>query len=127
MTKRFIYNQPAFKERRKELRKSETKAEHVLWQLFRNKQFFGLKFFRQYSVGPYVLDFYCSKMRLAIELDGGQHADINQKEYDKERTAYLKDKDIHVLRFWNNDVLKNREAVLEKIEKFIPPLNIRGG
>lgn len=114
---KFTYNDEILKLRRKELRKSETDTERLLWKYLRNKRFYGIKFLRQYSVGPYILDFYCPDARLAIELDGGGHTEADQKDYDKQRTNYLRDKDIKVIRFWNNDVLKNTEAVLEEIRK----------
>ena len=126
-----IYNKTGIKERRRELRKNQTDVERLLWKQIRNKNFFGLKFFRQYSVGAYIVDFYCPKLKLAIELDGGQHAEEGNKEYDKIRTDYLKSMGIKVMRFWNNDVIHNIEGVLEEIKKNQPlpvsPLNTRGG
>ena len=116
---KFIYNDQILKARRKELRKSGTDSERLFWKYLRNKQFYKIKFLRQYSVGPYIVDFYCPVARLAIELDGEQHAEDDQKIYDHERTNYLRDKDIKVIRFWNNDVIKNIEAVLEKIKNKI--------
>lgn len=121
MKNKIIYNHPIFKERRKELRKTGTSAENTLWKFIRNKKLGGVKFFRQYSIGPYVLDFYCPEVRVAIELDGGYHIKNEQKEYDKERTWFLRDKDIFVLRFWNNDILNNLELVLEKIKSKVEP------
>src|SRR3972149_6711335 len=126
-----IYNKTGIKERRRELRKNQTDVERLLWKQIRNKNFFGLKFFRQYSVGAYIVDFYCPTLKLAIELDGGQHAEEGNKEYDKIRTDYLKSMGIKVMRFWNNDVIHNIEGVLEEIKKNQPlpvsPLNTRGG
>ena len=116
---KFVYNDKILKLRRKDLRKSETDSEKMLWKYLRNKQFYGIKFLRQYSVGPYILDFYCPRARLAVELDGGGHAEIDQKIYDRDRTNYIKDKDIKVIRFWNTDILKNTEAVLETIKSKI--------
>lgn len=103
-----LYNRYDFKERRRLLRKSQTDAERKLWGILRNKQLNGLKFFRQYSVSKYILDFYCPAIRLAIEVDGGQHA---ESKYDDIRTNYLKSKNIFVIRFWNNEVLNNLEGV----------------
>ncbi len=81
-----------------------------------------MKFFRQYSVGPYVLDFYCPFLRLAIELDGGQHNLSQCKGFDAARSEYLKAQGIDVARFWNNDVLTNMEGVLAALElKITPP------
>jgi very-short-patch-repair endonuclease len=117
-----LRNDPVLKQRRRELRRNQTDAETKLWTHLRNGQFFGIKFFRQYSVGPYIIDFYCPKLRLAIELDGGQHAREDNQQYDAERSAYLKEQLIDTLRFWNNEVLRDVEAVLAKLaEKITPP------
>ena len=87
----------------------------------RNKQFEGLKFFRQYSVGSYILDFYCPIMKLAIELDGGQHAETTNMVYDEKRSEFLKNRRIKVLRFWNNDVIENIEGVTDKLRMETTP------
>lgn len=110
-----IYNKKIFKERRRELRKNLTLSEKILWQCINNKQINGQKFFRQYSVGPYILDFYCPKIRLAIELDGESHSPEVQKEYDLERTGYLNGNNIKVVRFWNDEVVNDIDLVLSKI------------
>ncbi|MBI4745618.1 MAG: DUF559 domain-containing protein [Deltaproteobacteria bacterium] len=78
-----IHNNLKFKERRRELRRNQTEAEKLLWARLRNKQIHGIKFFRQFSIGAYVLDFYSSTIKLAVELDGGQHAGKDAQEYDK--------------------------------------------
>ena len=117
-----VRNASILKQRRQELRRNQTDAEKTFWSHVRSKQFHGLKFFRQYSIGPYILDFYCPKLKLAIELDGGQHALDNNQEYDAARAEYLKIQGIEVIRFWNNDVLQNISGVLAKIaEKITPP------
>jgi len=77
----------------------------------------GLRFIRQYGVGPYILDFFCPEQRLAIEVDGGQHADAYGQEHDADRDKYLKELDIRVIRFWNSDVLQNLEGVGQKIRE----------
>ncbi|MSP50337.1 MAG: endonuclease domain-containing protein [Alphaproteobacteria bacterium] len=96
-----------------------TDAERVLWKAIRSSQLDGLKFRRQYPAGPYVLDFFCEQLSLAIELDGGQHS----VEKDAERTASLTDHGIRVLRFWNNDVLTNLPGVLETIRMAAGPVS----
>jgi very-short-patch-repair endonuclease len=93
------------------LRKSMTRAEWKLWSVLRRDQLEGLHFRRQHPIGPYVLDFYCSPLRLAIELDGGQHAYDNTRARDHRRTRWLQAKGITVVRFWNNDVIENLEGV----------------
>ncbi len=113
--KKILRNDPKLKDLRITLRRNETKTEKILWSYLRNKNFQDFKFYRQYSVGNYILDFYCPKKKLAIELDGGHHAEKENKEYDKERTLFLNDLNIKVLRFWNNEVLNNLEGVFEEI------------
>ena len=112
----FLRNDPALKQRRRELRCNQSDAERALWAKVRSKQFFGMKFFRQYSVGPYILDFYCPAMKLAVELDGGQHNLPEDREHDAERTAFLTGHGIEVIRFWNHEVLLEIESVLGKLE-----------
>jgi very-short-patch-repair endonuclease len=112
-----LYNDPTTKSKRRCLRKNATDAEQKLWSILRNRQMAGLKFFRQYSVGPYILDFYCPERRLAIEVDGGQHADLYGQESDTHRNSYLTELDIRVIRFWNNDVLQNIDGVWKMIKE----------
>lgn len=131
----FTYNHSKFKFRRKELRANGTKAEDLLWEKLRQKKL-GLKFFRQYSVGPCVLDFYCPEIRFAIELDGAHHQQGEQVLYDEERTKYLKERDIEVLRIKNQDIMKDINSVTNIVEVLcgrakamygVPPLKVRGG
>lgn len=110
-----MYNDQLQKSRRQELRKNQTKAEEILWQKIRNRQINNLKFTRQYSVGPYILDFFCPQIRFAIELDGEQHKEA--VEYDQERGFFLKDKDVRTIRFWNNEVIDDIENVLKIIKE----------
>ena len=117
-------NAPILKQRRRELRRNQTEAEKTFWSQVRNRQFCGLRFFRQYSIGPYVLDFYCPKTNIAVELDGGQHAWDERQEYDTLRAEYLKAHEIEVMRFWNNDVLQNIKGVLARIEEKIISSNL---
>ena len=112
-----LYNDPGTKLDRRRLRKNATDAEQKLWSILRSRRMASLKFFRQYSVGPYVLDFYCPEQRLAIEVDGGQHADVYSQQHDAHRDSYLRELNIRVIRFWNNDVLQNIEGVGKKIRE----------
>jgi type I restriction enzyme M protein len=98
-------------ENARELRKNQTDAESLLWQLIRDRQIADCKFRRQHPVAPYILDFYCHEKKLAIELDGGQHNTESAIGQDHKRTEFLASQGITVLRFWNNDVLQNTEAV----------------
>ena len=99
----------------RELRKNSTDAENLLWQLLRRNQLNGFGFRRQHPLGSYILDFYCHEAKLAVELDGGQHAEGAEIEHDEKRTAWLKERGITVLRFWNNEVLANTEDVLQSL------------
>jgi len=112
----FLKNDPILKYRRRELRRNQTDAERAFWAKVRNKQFFGMKFFRQYSFGSYILDFYCPEKKLAVELDGGQHNQPEDREYDAVRTNYLNAHGVEVVRFWNNEVLGEMDAVLACLE-----------
>jgi len=115
MKNKFLYNNRDLRNRRRELRNNPTEAEKILWSRISRKQLNGMRFLRQYGVGPYILDFYCPKLRLAIELDGAQHAKDEARIYDKERSAYLETEDIRVVRFWNNEILKDVEGVISRI------------
>ena len=95
------------------LRKNQTDAEGLLWHYLRGKQLGGYKFRRQQPIGGYVADFVCMPRKLIVELDGGQHAD--RQIYDRERDAYLRGQGYRVLRFWNNEVMGNCYGVLEQI------------
>lgn len=125
------YNNPDKKNFRKILRKNQTEAERKIWNCVRNKKLLGFKFFRQYSIGNCILDFYCPFCRLAIEVDGGQHSREVDKSYDKLRTEFLNEKRIKVLRFWNNEVLNNIDGIIQVITTELnssrPPLASRGG
>jgi very-short-patch-repair endonuclease len=90
-----------------------TDAEIVLWRHLRNRELGGWKFKRQYPVGPFIVDFICVEKNIVIEVDGGQHAE--NEELDLQRSAYLSKMGYRVLRFWNNEVLQETEAVLEAI------------
>ncbi len=97
----------------REMRGSMTDAEALLWKLLRNRRIAGAKFRRQHPIGRYILDFYCAEEKLAIELDGSQHAE--SVAYDQHRDSWLRARGIRVLRFRNNQMLTETEAVLETI------------
>ena len=99
---------------RKDLRASATPQEIILWSKLRRIQL-GVKFRRQHSIGSYILDFYCSEKKLAVELDGWQHAE--NILYDTQRTEFLNLHGIRVLRFWNDDVNDSLDGVLLEIQK----------
>ena len=110
-----IMNKEEQEWRRKILRNHSTSAEAVLWRLLKNKQIEGLKFRRQHSIGPYIVDFYCPALKLAIELDGDVHN--RQLEHDEQRTCYLQKNNIEVLRFENRTVFENAELIIDEIKR----------
>ena len=120
---KFLLNDPSLKDRRRELRKNQTDAERAFWARVRNSQLHGFRFFRQFSVGPYILDFYCPCIMLAVELDGGQHNLPDGKEYDLARSEYLMAHGIEIIRFWNNEVLLAVQSVLAKVKEKIASLS----
>ena len=101
------------KSRPQQLRTNATEAERRIWYFLRNRQFEKFKFRRQHPIGVYIVDFVCLEQKLIVELDGGQHAE--RIPYDERRTRALREKGFRVLRFWNNDVMQNTDAVLEAV------------
>lgn len=99
------------------LRKHQTPWETKLWYYLRGNRFGGLKFKRQYKIGDYIADFYCTEKKLIIEIDGGQHNEDDKSASDKKRTQFLEKEGFAVLRFWNNDIDHNIEGVLEQIRR----------
>ena len=99
--------------RARSLRKTPTDAEQKLWTVLRRQQIEGHRFRRQHPIGVYVVDFVCLAEKLVVEVDGGQHAE--NIHADAKRTAWLELRGYRVLRFWNNDVLRNTGGVVETI------------
>jgi len=97
----------------RQLRSNMTDAEKAVWQMLRSRQMSGYRFRRQHPFGDYILDFVCLSIKLVIEIDGGQHAE--QVAADNQRDQFLRDAGFRVLRFWNNQVLTETEAVREAI------------
>ena len=101
------------KDYRKALRNNMTAAEATLWRALKGRGAGGMKFRRQQGIGPYILDFYCPGDRLGIELDGASHD--YKYEYDEQRTEYLRQQGIRVLRFSNQQVFTSMQGVLAEI------------
>jgi very-short-patch-repair endonuclease len=95
------------------LRQNMTQAEKRVWQILRSQQIKGYKFRRQVPIGHYIADIACHKARLIVEIDGGQHDRSSPQE--TERSGFLQNQGYRVLRFWNNEVLANRDGVYETI------------
>ena len=113
------YNQKALKERRQALRRDLTEPERQLWHRLRGKQLFGIKFRRQASIGPYIVDFYFPRHKLVIELDGESHYTTDAPQYDQRRTQFLELQDLRVIRFTNLEVMDNLDGVCQKIWQVI--------
>ncbi len=103
------------------LRRDMTEAEKVMWRLLRARQLADFKFRRQEPVGCYIVDFDCFHPRLVVETDGGQHA--NPTKYEDERARFLEREGFHLLSFWNDDALENREGVCARIVEALSNLS----
>lgn len=106
-----VHNNRKFIERRRDLRKTSTPEEEILWNELRNNKL-GYRFRRQHSIGGYILDFYCFKARLIVELDGNLH----DKEYDAVRDKYFKDLNYQTLRIKNSEIQKDLTSIVIKIK-----------
>jgi len=115
------YDFSGLAERARELRKKQTRAEELLWQLLRNRQLCGAKFRRQHQFGDYLCDFYCDDAKLVVECDGDPHDAPAHTEHDAKRDAYLSSQGLKVLRFKNERVLNDLEKVLEEIATHLHP------
>ena len=112
---------PTLLKQARQLRKEQPDAEQLLWHLLKNNNFYGFKFRRQHPVDPYVLDFYCPEAHLGIKLDDGHHNEPDQQRKDKERTEFLIEQGVEVIRFRNNEVLQETEGVLEMLYDALSP------
>ncbi len=117
-----IFNRKKDNWKRRKLRNDPTKAEMDLWDELKEKKLLGFKFRRQYGIGPFVIDFYCTKLKLAIEVDGDSHYWEGAKERDKKRQSIIEKYDIHFLRFDDEDIFDDIDYVLWQIEKKIHSL-----
>lgn len=118
------FNRTAFKTAIvRRLRRDSTRVEMRLWQKLRNRQL-GIDFRREHPAGPFVLDFYCPSLRLAIELDGGQHAEARNAAADGKRDQWLTDRGVIAMRFWNSDIVENLAGVLEVMAAKIQELQV---
>ena len=108
------YN-PNLKNNSRNLRKDLTDAEQLLWSRLRRKQILGIQFYRQKPIGDYIIDFYAPKAGLVIEVDGAQHMESTQAGKDSKRDKFLAAEGLRVLRFNNLEVLKETDAVIEKM------------
>ncbi len=112
------YNRKSEQEKRRALRNQMTYCENIIWIHLRKKQL-GYRFLRQYSVDQYIIDFYCPKLKLAVEIDGDVHDIPFQKEKDIKRQEYLEKYDIKFVRIKNEEFLGNPDKAFKKIEDTI--------
>ena len=101
---------------KRQLRSNLTGPETRLWSRLRARQLQGLKFRRQHGIVPYIVDFYCPEESLVIEVDGDSHADADQIVKDRQREKYLHSLGLRVLRYFNDDIVKNLDGVLEYLD-----------
>ena len=101
------------------LRDNMTDAEKLLWEKLKDNKLKGFKFRREHPIHIYIVDFYCHKLKLIIEIDGGYHDSKEQKLLDAERSEILKFQELEIIRFANEEVLGNIEFVIRKIEEKI--------
>ena len=114
-----FFNRTTEKAMRRQLRKAIPQAEILLWSRLRGKQVCGHKFRRQYSVGPYSIDFYCPAAKLAIELDGDSHFYPAAQRHDEQRHLYIESFGIRCLRFTNSEIYENLDGVLETVARLL--------
>jgi very-short-patch-repair endonuclease len=112
---RAIRGQPDYLDIKRRLRSNMTGPEAQLWSRLRARQLQGLKFRRQHGIGPYIVDFYCPEQSLVIEVDGDSHADADQVVKDRQREQYLQSLGLRIIRYINDDILKNLDGVLENL------------
>jgi very-short-patch-repair endonuclease len=118
---RAIRGQPDYLDIKRRLRSNMTGPEAQLWSRLRARQLQGLKFRRQHGIGPYIVDFYCPEQSLVIEVDGDSHADANQILKDRQREKYLQSLGLHVIRYINDDILRNLDGVMEDLAERLSP------
>ncbi len=106
--------------RARSLRRHQTDAERKMWRLLHSRRLAGAKFRRNHPIGNFFADLCCLKAQVVVELDGGQHADEAQAAHDRGRTAYMTSRGFTVMRFWNEEILKEPERVLEQIYEALP-------
>ena len=114
----FTSNRTDKKKLRRELRNDGTSAEAVLWFSLKERKIEGMRWRRQFGIGPFILDFYCPQLRLCIELDGAPHNTIEGSTYDLQREQWLlRTKGIRTIRFENADIFKRHDEVVEHIRE----------
>jgi very-short-patch-repair endonuclease len=119
--KKDIFNKPLSRDKRRALRKNSTEAEKKFWEKVRGKRLLGLKFRRQHGIGNYIVDFYCPKLKVVVEIDGESHFTDYGQDYDRVRTEFLNELGIKVVRFSNDEVMRNIEGVFSRLKDIVYP------
>jgi very-short-patch-repair endonuclease len=114
------FNDKSYKHLRRALRNNSTPAEQILWRYLKGKQMLGYKFRRQFGIGKYIVDFYCPRLKLVIEVDGDTHFDSKNIQRDHIRQQDIESLGIKVIRFTNTEVYENLEEVLAAIRNYLP-------
>ena len=114
-----IYNSQYNKELRSYLRHNPTKSEEKLWGILKQRHLEGYRFHRQYGIYRYIVDFYCPKKKLVIEVDGSQHYTKEGLKYDKIREEYMESLGIKTIRFRNKEILEDIELVESRIKEIL--------
>lgn len=118
MNQNFVPYNKELKQRARELRKNQTKAERHIWdKILKNKQFFWYKFTRQKVLDSFIADFYCSKLKLVVEIDWDTHFNEKTEKYDQDRTQKLNELWIDVIRYTNQEVLENIEWIYQDLKE----------
>lgn len=117
MKKNFLKYNPTLKEKASELRNNSTNTEILLWKFLKGKQLRGCDFHRQKPIDEFIVDFFCTDLMLAIEIDGGTH--IGKEKYDAARQQKLEKLGVRFLRFKDDDVFYNCDWVMQEIERWI--------
>lgn len=117
-----FYNTWAQKNRRRSLRNQPIPSEVVTWSLLRGRRLLGCKFRRQYGIGPYIIDFYCPSIRLAVEIDGETHFRPGQDVKDTARQQWIEQQGITFVRLTSDEVMGNLDGVVQKLEMEIKQL-----
>src|SRR5215831_14566334 len=109
----------------RDLRKSQTAVEDLLWQLLRGRRLDGFKFRRQHQIGDYIADFFCREAGIVIECDGAVHEQNESWHHDRARDAYMSSQGLRVLRFPNQEILNNSDDILREIQAHLVSSPVR--
>jgi very-short-patch-repair endonuclease len=105
--------------RARRLRKKQTRAEYIFWQIVRDRRLLGLKFRRQHPIGSFIVDFYCHELSLVVEVDGPIHDQPNVIAYDNRRSLFLESLGLKIIRFKNDEVLYGDECIVLRIKELM--------